>query len=68
MSHTASRSRSETEEWVPWKTMEQRFGEVEAARRLMWKTIDHRPDPVDKNGRQFCVKKVVGRRRLKFKS
>jgi hypothetical protein len=68
MSHTTSRSRSETQEWVPWKVIEQRFGEVEAARRLMRKTIDHRPDPVDKNERQFCINRVVERRRLKFKA
>ena len=68
MSHTTSRSRSETQERVPWKVIEQRFGEVEAARRLMRKTIDHRPDPVDKNEHQFCVKRVVERRRLKFKA
>ena len=48
--------------------IEQRFGEVEAARRLMRKTIDHRPDPVDKNEHQFCIKRVVERRRLKFKA
>jgi hypothetical protein len=68
MSHISSRSRSETEEWVPWNTILQRYGEVEAARRLMRKTIHHRPDPADKNERQFCINRVVERRRLKFKA
>ena len=62
MRHTHSRERDETAEWVPWQTILKRFGEVEAARRLLRNSIEHRMDPEDMHEHQFRIVRVVDRR------
>jgi len=60
--HTSSRSRNETDERVPWNVILQRYGEVEASRRLLQNSIEHRMDPEGENEHQFRITRVVDRR------
>ena len=53
-------------EWVPWHSITTRFGETEAARRLLKGTIVFKPDETDPEEHVFKMIRVIDRQYIQL--